>query len=280
MEKSRTWLNILAVKDLHPIISIQLLSLFCYNITMTTTISLDEVTSLEGSTADVQRIYLIRHGQSKLNLPDPDGVHRIQGTSLGVDLSPLGEAQAKELFAKLAPKITHLNLQLISSNALRALKTIQCFSRHFGKKVFVSPGLRELGSGDWEGKRKEGECEETGKIWKSLSQEQKFVTPKMPTGESPAEVVARAILDLDKALQSAPGKTILGVSHDMTSNMLATHLNKVPLSDIPGQDLPDLKIGNCDLILIEVPTGKTVAEGRVTTVFKTNIIKSLPTAKL
>ena len=238
---------------------------------MSTTLNLDELPYFEGSTAETQRIYLIRHGQSALNLPDPDGVHRAQGSSLHVELTPLGAAQAQMLHDKLISRIEHLDLHLISSNAKRALQTIEVFSKHFQQDVTIYPGLRELGSGQWEGQRKETPYKTAYKIWESLSPKDKFNNPKMPGGESPFQVVQRAINDLDSAVKSAAGKTLLGVSHDMTSNALYNYLNnKIDnLSTEPGQLMPHINIGNCDIILIEVPRGESVEKGKVTAVIKT-----------
>ncbi|MBP7074340.1 MAG: histidine phosphatase family protein [Rhabdochlamydiaceae bacterium] len=238
---------------------------------MTTSLNLDDLPILEGSTTEIQRIYLIRHGQSVLNLPDADGVQRVQGTSLQVELTPLGAAQAQRLHEKLIPRIRHLDLKLISSNATRAQQTMQIFSEYFGQEVDICPGLRELGSADWEGQRKEAAYHTAYKVWHSLSPKDKFTAPKMPGGESPIEVVQRAINDLDKVIQSAAGKTILGVCHDMTSNVLSIYLNHriENLSIEPGKELPYIDIANCDIILLEVPTGESVEKGKVTALIKT-----------
>jgi len=240
---------------------------------MAISLNLDDLPVLEGSTAETQRIYLIRHGQSTLNLPDADGVQRVQGTSLQVELTPLGAAQAQRLQEKLIPRIEHLDLKLISSNATRALQTMKVFSEHFGQEVDIYPGLRELGSEGWEGQRKEAAYKAAYKIWSSLSPKDKFTAPKMPGGESPIEVVQRAINDLDTAVHSAAGKTIFGVCHDMTSNVLYIYLNKKieNLSAQPGEELPYINIDNCDILLIEVPTGKSVEEGQVTALIKTGV---------
>lgn len=240
---------------------------------MSTTLNLDDLPVLEGSTPEIQRIYLIRHGQSALNLPDADGVRRAQGASLHVELTPLGAAQAQKLQDKLIPRIQHLDLKLISSNAKRALQTIEVFSKHFKQNVDIYPGLRELGSGQWEGQRKEAAYNTAYKIWHSLSPRDKFNAPKMPGGESPLQVVKRAICDLDNAIQSAAGKTILGVGHDMTSNALYNYLNnKIEnLSTEPGQEMPHINIGNCDIILIEVARGESVEKGRIAALIKTGV---------
>ena len=96
--------------------------------TVDETIDLHTLKQLEGSTKDVTRIILVRHGQSAYNVPilikDGDGVERkvmlVQGASLEVPLTELGQRQANDLLQKLKGKIEHLNLYLVSSNAVRA----------------------------------------------------------------------------------------------------------------------------------------------------------------
>jgi len=235
---------------------------------MIPTISLDKIDQLQGSTSEIQRLYLVRHGQSQLNLADADGVARVQGTSLQVPLTEQGQNQAQALLEKLKSKIQHLDLELISSNALRATQTIAVFSKYLNKDVKTYPGLRELGSGEWEGKRKEEEYKQAYKLWQDLSAKDKFHAPKMPGGESPQEVAVRSMNDLTKAIEASKGKTILGICHDMTSNVIYMHLNKVALSEEKGKDLPYINIGNCDILQIEVPAGKSIQEGKVTALIK------------
>lgn len=239
---------------------------------MVTTVELDAF-AFEGSTAESQVIYLIRHGQSTLNVPDEDGVQRAQGTSLHVALTALGEAQAGQLAKKLIPKLADLDLHLISSDALRAKQTIAVFEQHFKKEAVQYPGLRELSSGKWEGQRKEEAYKKAYKVWQELSPKDKFITPKMPEGESPQQVVDRAVTALNDAVKLANGKTILGVCHDMTSNALYLALNQVELSDTKGANPPYIALENCDIIQIKVPTGKSVLEGRVSLI-KTGIAGS------
>jgi broad specificity phosphatase PhoE len=236
------------------------------------TVKLDALGTFEGSTDEIQRIYLIRHGQSILNVPDDDGVQRCQGTSLHVALTVLGETQAQQLSEKLIPKIGHLDLSLISSDALRAKQTIDVFEKHFKKEAEKYPGLRELSSGIWEGQRKDADYKKAYKVWQDLSPKDKFITPKTPEGESPKQVVKRAVLALNEAVKLANGKTILGVCHDMTSNALYLRLNQVELSDKPGENLPHINLANCDIILIEVPMGKSVKAGHVAALIKTDIV--------
>lgn len=241
---------------------------------MPITLDLDALDAFEGSTEEIQRIYLVRHGQSTRNVPDADGVYTSQGTSLHVALTVLGERQAQQLCEKLIPKITDLDLQLISSDALRAKQTIDVFAKHFKKEVAEYPGLRELSSGIWEGKKKDAAYKKVYKVWEDLSPKDKFITPRMPEGESPIEVVNRAVTALDEAMKLAKGKTILGVCHAMQSNALYLKLNRIELSDTPGTNPPYITLDNCDIILIEVPTGKSVLEGRVTAVIKTGVAES------
>ncbi len=80
--------------------------------TVDETIDLHTLKRLEGSTKDVTRIILVRHGQSAYNVPilikDGDGVERkvmlVQGASLEVPLTELGQMQANDLLEKAQRK--------------------------------------------------------------------------------------------------------------------------------------------------------------------------------
>ena len=282
--------------------------------TVDATIGLHELKQLPGSTTDETTIILVRHGQSLYNIPvlikGKDGVERkamlVQGASLDVPLTKLGEDQASDLLEKLKGKIEHLKLHLVTSNAVRAQKTMEVFENYLGQKAHKEPDLREIGSPAWEGQSKEKDnIEYTTQYskWSKLSPHDQFVTEKLPPldgnpalkGESPDGVATRAIAALDKAVQAARAldeaekaatpRTILCTSHDGTMNFLALKImyaikgqqeqdgaeKKPPLSNDPAAKPPYVAVENCDMLVIQVPRGKSVANSRVALLIKTGV---------
>jgi broad specificity phosphatase PhoE len=284
------------------------------NTTVDATIDLHELKQLEGSTQDVTTIILIRHGQSEYNVPvlirGKDGVERkvmlVQGASLEVPLTELGQKQAHDLLGKLKGKFEHLNLHLVTSNAVRAQKTMEVFENYLEQKASIEPDLREIGSPAWEGQSKEEDNKEYKtqySKWSKLSPQDQFVTEKLPPldgnpdlkGESPNDVAIRAIAALDKAIKVSRAldeaekvvtpTTILCTSHDGTMNFLALKImymikgeqeqdgadRKPALSNNPADKPPYVDVENCDILVIKVPLGASVANGRVAQLIKTGV---------
>jgi len=232
---------------------------------------LDSVEQLEGSTEDIQRIYFIRHGQSKLNLPDANGVYYTQGQSNHVPLTELGLEQARELESKLAPKMKELDLAILTSTALRTQQTATVFLKHSKNPISSFAGLCELGSGPWEGKPKDGAYKREFRKWEVLSAKDKFSAPKVSQGESYDQVARRAMADLSKVLPSLKGKTIFVFSHFMTINALAIQWAQPMLSEAPGTDLPDVSLKNCDILMVELAAGDPIEKAQVKAKFSSHL---------
>lgn len=87
-------------------------------------------------------LYVFRHGQTDWNLK-----RIIQGNT-DISLNPRGREQAKELQNTLSA----LNLDVIFSSDLeRAKETAEIATNNLSIPHFVSPLLREINMGDWEG---------------------------------------------------------------------------------------------------------------------------------
>lgn len=92
----------------------------------------------------MQKIYLIRHGETEWNKE-----LRYQGQR-DIPLNAQGRRQAMQLAARLA---TEKFQDIYSSPLLRARETAaQIASRH-GKQVHLEKGLSEIDFGEWEGRR-------------------------------------------------------------------------------------------------------------------------------
>lgn len=91
----------------------------------------------------MQRVFLIRHGESAWN-----SERRIQG-NLDPELGPKGIRQAELLASTLQGRPV---AAILSSPLRRALQTAEVLHRALGVPLGTDPDLREMGLGAWEGR--------------------------------------------------------------------------------------------------------------------------------
>lgn len=209
-----------------------------------------------------QYLYVIRHGESTSNVPDPDtGILLTSGKSLSVELTEKGKDQARRLGAILASKIKEgSKLVICSSTARRAQQTAhEIFTALSPKNECILDlnyeGLCELGQGKWEGLPKDHEYKNDLKKWDQKSAHEKMTTPKLSTGESHQEVAERFRRDLDVIVQKYQGKMIFIVSHHTAINAMILDINKPTLSHEPGSKLPGVSLENCDMVQVRLAAG-------------------------
>ncbi len=88
-------------------------------------------------------IQLLRHGQSTWNL-----LGLLQGQRTGIDLTPLGRAQAAAAAVALAGRGIE---RVVTSDLRRAADTAALIAAELAVPLRHSPLLRERGYGQWEG---------------------------------------------------------------------------------------------------------------------------------
>jgi broad specificity phosphatase PhoE len=205
-------------------------------------------------------VYLVRHGQSLVNLPsESTGLFTTSGKSLGSPLTSLGKQQAQRLALAISNKTNPgTEIVILHSTARRAQQTasilFNTLSRLFTCTLGKNPydGLCEQGQGSWEGKEKCDLYEREVSVWRGLSAQAKMQTPKVKGGESHQEVIERAVPDIEAIAKEHRGKLILVVSHHVAMHALAIHWNRPDLSTEPSSNLPELTIGNCDVLAVAV----------------------------
>jgi probable phosphoglycerate mutase len=84
-------------------------------------------------------LYVVRHGQSFVNLPDWDGLDSDS------PLTPLGEKQAEALAAWLPGQLKHIDA-LYSSTMRRAKATAARLAAAYGVEICLDHRLREIGN--------------------------------------------------------------------------------------------------------------------------------------
>jgi len=236
-----------------------------------TEISLEDIQHFEQTTSEVTRIYLIRHGESTINQLSSTGIKLTSGKSHAIPLTENGKKQATEVAIKLIGKFPEDGQYIIlSSTALRAQETADRIfdvlkNHYFIERKESIENLCELGHGSWEGKPKDKLFDDAAKFWENLSAKDKFVSPKFTTSESPKDVADRMLSGIKQIIEDNPNKTILLTTHYFAMNSLVLQLSGHvdDLSEVPSTQLPSLDIGNCDLLLIELPIGNTIEQAKI-----------------
>lgn len=159
------------------------------------------------------RIVLTRHGETMWNIEG-----RVQGY-LDSPLTEKGIHQAGLLAAKLSQeKISYI----YSSDLARAVGTAEEIRRKLGLKeeVILSPKLRELSFGEWEGKVWSQLREKFPEIFSVWDKEPHRV--QVPGGENFSLVTDRAWEFLLEIIKKHNDETICIVSHGLTLKLLVT----------------------------------------------------------
>jgi len=165
----------------------------------------------------IKRLYLLRHGETELNLK---GV--IQGSRNDSPLTPLGISQtmkAKEYIVKHDIKFD----SVYSSNLQRSITTATLIT---DRQPIIVEDLKEVDFGDLTGENRE--------LCLEYKDGYKFVS-----GESYTEAEERFETALRKILQNKQDKSILCVSHGLCMKLLYC---KVTGEGIETKVLPNLGI--------------------------------------
>lgn len=155
---------------------------------------------------------LIRHG-----LCDAVG-QSIAGRSPGVHLNQAGKQQA----ARLAERLADLALAgLYSSPLERALETAQPIAVRHALQIQTLQGLNEIDFGEWTGRSLADLDQLSG--WRTFNSLRSG--SRIPGGENMAEVLARAVGEIDRLGQLHPGPSTLVavVSHGDVLRTLLAH---------------------------------------------------------
>jgi len=234
-------------------------------------LKLNDLAPIETDISKSQSIYLVRHGESFLNLPDSNGIRYTSGKSLSSPLTDHGRKQASSLGNKLIGKLPFDGQYIIlSSTALRAQETADRLFEEIKSHYDVERGdsydnLCELGQGIWEGQPRDEKYDLQVKIWDELSAKDKFTIPKLMTGESFSEVATRALIDLQQIVDRYPDKIIIIITHYAAMNALALQWSSDTelLSEDLSTPLPSLRFNNCDILKVELPEGNLIDKAKV-----------------
>jgi len=149
------------------------------------------------------RIFIARHAETEWNR-----IRRIQGGGSDTPLNETGLKQVKCLAGRLATE----KLETIVSSPLgRARVTAEAIAREHGQMAIESePDLREIDAGDLEGKLV---AEVGGGLGLLLTAVTENGLPRLPGGESLADVRERAWRVVERLVKRFPKGEVLIVTH-------------------------------------------------------------------
>lgn len=152
-------------------------------------------------------LYLVRHGQSYVNLEDwADG-------NVDAGLTPLGQRQAAALAAWLPTVLPHIDA-LYASTMQRARETAAPLAAAYGCTIRWDDRLREVGNNRWD--HSAFPPEELPRTYADYwASERPFatMTPLTPGGETFMHFRTRVGLFIEELVECCRGKTIVAVCH-------------------------------------------------------------------
>jgi probable phosphoglycerate mutase len=159
------------------------------------------------------RIYMVRHGATKLSSED-----RFAG-AMDVELSEEGKMQAERLAERLANDgIT----AVYCSPMTRTVQTATIVASPHNLALIRKDGLREINHGHWEGMRRadvEAQFPEEYAAW-----EEDPLTFAPQGGEAGVNVIARALPLIREIVVQHRGQNVLIVSHKATLRLIISSL--------------------------------------------------------
>ena len=178
-------------------------------------------------------IYLVRHGRVV-----GAELRRFIG-HLDVPLSETGEAQLQDLARRLSA--TPL-AAIYASDLVRARRSAEIVAAPHGLNPRLTPSLREMAMGRWEGLTAEeikAAEPEAFKEWMSRVGEFPF-----PEGESVPDLLARSWPVVESILGAHPGERVAVVAHGGTNRVLVCRALGLSLERLVGlgQDYGSLSI--------------------------------------
>ena len=145
-------------------------------------------------------LLLVRHAMTEAT-----GL-RLSGSTPGIHLSPVGEAQA----ARLAERLGALRLDAVYASPLeRCVETGRAIAQPRRLLVRPLPELEEVGYGRWTG-RSFAQLTRTA-LWKKVQQSPSSV--RFPGGETLVEAQRRGVSGLEMLAARHPTATVVAVSH-------------------------------------------------------------------
>jgi broad specificity phosphatase PhoE len=164
-----------------------------------------------------RRLVLLRHGRTAYN-----ATGRFQG-QLDVPLDAAGEAQAEKAAAALAELHP---ARLLASDLQRAARTAELVAAACDLPVELTPALREINLGAWQGLTGVEAHERFPDEWEAWQRGEQI---RRGDGETYPEVAQRALSALQPALAELPRDgTLIAVTHGGTARAILGAVLELP----------------------------------------------------
>jgi probable phosphoglycerate mutase len=161
----------------------------------------------------ITRLLLVRHGATAATEED-----RFSG-SMGADLSEQGRWQA----SRLGERLSEQKIAAVYSSPLsRALDTARIVARHCRLEPVTRDGLREIGHGHWEGRKRDDVERDFAAEYAEWEADPFTFAPL--EGESGLAVLARALPVIREIVTAHAGEQVLVVSHKATLRLVLSSL--------------------------------------------------------
>ncbi|NLF12876.1 MAG: histidine phosphatase family protein [Anaerolineaceae bacterium] len=168
------------------------------------------------------RLIVVRHGRTALNTGEGMD-ERFRGT-IDAPLAPDGLEQARATGRRLAGRPL---TAVYSSPLLRARSTAEAIAGPHGLPVRVLPGLSSMSFGQWAGLSHADVARRWPDVYAAWRRDPLGVP--IPGGESVADLRDRALATVrDVTARHAPGETLLVVTHQAVTRLLACGLVDMP----------------------------------------------------
>jgi probable phosphoglycerate mutase len=165
------------------------------------------------------QLYVIRHGQSLINLSDWEHGNRDEG------LTELGQRQAHAVAQRLAKNPGRIDV-LYSSTMLRARQTAAVIAETLGLPVIHDDRIREIGNNRLDHAPWPEVPEQYGDFW-ATARPFASVTPAVEQGESLMHFRTRVGAFIEDLLERHPGEIVAAVAHGGVIDALFDHVFNV-----------------------------------------------------
>ena len=170
------------------------------------------------------KLFVTRHGESETNREN------LVCGRLDVNLTEQGEEQAKSLSETLVGK----GIDLIFSSPLkRARRTAELANGRIGVPILTDERLMEINFGTYEG---------TSRLTADFLLIRNSFAGRFPEGESTCMVIQRIFNFLDEIKAAYPEKTILIVTHNVTSKSINAYCRS-----LTDEEFHQFRMKNCEL---------------------------------
>ena len=167
-------------------------------------------------------VLLIRHG-----LVSGDAEERFLGAA-DAPMSPVGEAQIRELSARLRPRFT---LDAIyCSDLSRSQRTAELIANGAVVPIRVRRALREIDMGDWQGLSRRELAAQRPADYAARGRD--IVNFRPPGGESFADLAARALPCWRDIVEDDGAQVVAIAGHAGVNRVILCHLLGAPLANL------------------------------------------------